>query len=164
MTFNTKPSIYLICLIIATVFSCGTVKRAYLQDLTKEDTFVFQNKDFALLANGIGTVKVYNGRIAVKIKQGSIKLNPKYDHDSFAVGAISVGLGKYYAGKKWHIVNQSKYRRIKKTLHSSTDEITLRDVEFEIPYTDPKELTNMWLVFKLLDASYKGAIYSFAIQ
>jgi len=149
---------------MATVFSCGTVKRAYLHDLTKEDTFTFQNKDFALLANGIGTVKVYKNRIAVKIKQSSIKINPKYDHDSFAVGAINVGLGEYYEGKKWHMVNHSKYRRIQKTLHSLTDEITLRDFEFEIPYTDPKELTNMWLVFKILDASNKFAIYSFAIQ
>lgn len=155
---------YFLLFFFTTIFlSCGSIKPLDKINSSNDTKFIFENNDFAVIINGVGTYHVYNGRISIKILSGLVKLNHKYENKN-NYSRILVGLGQYYEEKKWKLVKSSKYHRLSKKIITQSDLVDITNMEFEIPYKNLSDIKDTWIVLKILDDTGKWAAFSFDLN
>jgi len=159
---NTFKTFFFYSTLILLISSCSSTKINRGKVLQRNIKLNFENCCLATSIKGFGKIKVYERTLKVKIKKGSIKINPEYDNPTYTVGDIYMSLGKYINTEKgtWTTFNRSLKKTLNEKIDSIKDSINISGMIFEIPYTKKSELENSWIVITTTDETRKGTNYS----
>ncbi len=166
LKINTFKITTFFLIMIFFITSCTTVKLEYGKVRERNIKLNFNNCCLATNIKGSGKIKVYDKALIVRIKKGSIKINPEFDNKTYTVGDIYMSLGKYVNKEKgsWDLFNKSQKKTLDLTIDSLDDSIDLSGMVFEIPYNNNSELENSWIVITTTDETRKGTNYSHSID
>ncbi len=163
--FKIKTFFYNLILVLF-VSGCSSTKIETGKLLNKNINLEFDNCCLATKIKGSGTIKVYEKIVKIKIKNGSIKINPEYKNQTYTVGDIYMTLGKYIDKKKgiWNIFNKGPKQELDLKINSLNDSINLSGMRFEIPYSNKSDLEESWIIIVTTNKTRKGYIYSHSVN
>jgi hypothetical protein len=165
-TINRLNIIILNLMIILIVTSCSSTKIERGKLIERNIKFKFDNCCLATNIKGSGKINLYEKKLIVKIKKGTIKINPESINKSYLVGYIYLSLGKY-AGKKkgsWTTFNYGKKIHLNQKINSLNDSIDISSLNFEIPYNDKSDFIDSWIVITTSYGDGPGTNYSHSIE
>ena len=154
--------VFINLILILILTNCSTAKIDGGKLISKKVSFYFDNSGFATFIKGNGNIDVYEKKLRIKIKKGTIKINPEFDNSTYTVGEIYLSLGKYFDKEKggWKRHNHSKSINIDKKIKSLKDSINISNLTFEIPYNDNSDLIDSWIVITTTDEERHGLNHS----
>jgi hypothetical protein len=154
--------IFIKLIFILILTNCSTAKIDGGKLISKNVPFYFDNSGLATFIKGNGKIDVYENKLKIRIKEGSIKINPEFDNPTYTVGEIYLSLGKYIEKEKgrWKRYNHSKSIKIDKKINSLKDSIDISNLKFEIPHNNNSDLIDSWIIITTTDKERRGLNHS----